>query len=80
MNQEYVRDNVIGLITLKTDLQARDIVESMSLSDDLGLDSLDKIELAMDIETKFNVIIQDGEYAHIKTVKDVINEVSSKLG
>lgn len=44
-----------------------------SLSDDLGADSLDAIELIMAVEEAFSVEIDDSEAAKIRLVSDIVN-------
>ena len=52
-----------------------------TLSEDLGLDSLDMIEVIMDIEDAFdyNIEIYDEEQEHIQTVEDLFNLVLNKF-
>lgn len=47
--------------------------EDSRLDDDLGFDSLDKIEVCMQIEKDFGIEIHDDEMDRIKTVGDVVN-------
>ena len=47
--------------------------EESRLDDDLGFDSLDKIEVCMQIERDFGIAIHDDEMDRIKTVGDVLN-------
>lgn len=47
--------------------------EDSRLDDDLGFDSLDKIEVCMEIEKDFGIVIHDDEMDRIKTVGDVVN-------
>ena len=42
---------------------------------DLGLDSLDKIELALDVELKFNIDLPGDTMDKARTVKDLIDIV-----
>lgn len=46
---------------------------------DLGLDSLDTVELMMAIEDKFSIIIDDEESASLVDLDSVVNLVQSKL-
>ncbi len=43
------------------------------LSDDLGADSLDAVELIMAIEEEFDIEIDDASATKIKTVQDIID-------
>jgi len=47
--------------------------EESRFDSDLGFDSLDRIEICMNIERKFNIEISDDEVASINTVGDAIN-------
>lgn len=49
-----------------------------TIEDDLGADSLEKIELISDAEEKFQISITDEEISTTKTVQDFINLVKKK--
>lgn len=46
------------------------------LEDDLGFDSLDKVELTIHMEHRYDILIQDSNLTNIVTVNDLINEVT----
>jgi len=46
---------------------------------DLSADSLDKVELMMEIEREFNLSIPDEEMEKISTVQDAITLIETKL-
>ena len=48
-----------------------------SLSDDLGADSLDAVELGMAIDDAVGVSIADEDLPNIKTVQDLVDYVES---
>ena len=48
-----------------------------SLTDDLGADSLDAVELGMAIEDAIGVAIADEDLPNIKTVQDLVDYVES---
>lgn len=48
-----------------------------SLMDDLGADSLDAVELNMALEEAFSITIEDEKLAEFKTVKDIVDYISS---
>lgn len=52
---------------------------SKSLTDDLGADSLDTIELVMAIEEEFEIEIPDDDAETCKTVEDIINLVNRRI-
>jgi len=54
------------------------IIPETHLVDDLGFDSLDAVEFAMDLEEAFCIEIPDGVIDSIKTVQDVVNFIESQ--
>lgn len=49
-----------------------------NLKDDLGIDSLSAVELALELETEFDIRIEDDELAKLETVQDIINIIEAK--
>lgn len=49
-----------------------------NLVEDLGADSLDAVEIIMELEEKFNISIADEELSEIKTVKDLVTFIEEK--
>ena len=49
-----------------------------SFNDDLGADSLDLVELIMEMEEAFGVEIADEELEKIRTVQDVVDFLRKK--
>ena len=49
------------------------ITPEANLKDDLGIDSLAAVELALELETEFDIRIEDDELAKLETVQDIIN-------
>ncbi|ATY10509.1 acyl carrier protein [Amycolatopsis sp. VS8301801F10] len=54
-----------------------DVTEEKSFVDDLDIDSLSMVEIAVQAEDKFGVKIPDDELANLKTVGDAVNYVSA---
>lgn len=53
------------------------ITDENQTFDEVGLDSLDIIELVMEIESEFNVMIPDGRIENCKTFGDLAETVLS---
>ncbi len=53
------------------------VVPEASLTDDLGADSLDAVELGMAVEEALGVTISDEDLPKIKTVQDLIDYVEA---
>lgn len=49
-----------------------------NLKDDLGIDSLAAVELAMELENSFDCKIEDEELAKLVTVQDIVDLINTK--
>jgi acyl carrier protein len=55
-----------------------EVTSNARLVEDLGCDSLDMLELALDCENRFDLDIPDEDWAKIITVGDVISYLETK--
>ncbi|CAD1809692.1 acyl carrier protein [Candida parapsilosis] len=58
--------------------KAGEITESASFVQDLGLDSLDVVEVVMELEHEFNIQIPDNEADSLKTVGQAIDYIMAQ--
>lgn len=56
---------------------AADVTPEKSFVDDLDIDSLSMVEIAVQAEDKFGVKIPDDELANLKTVNDAVSYISA---
>ena len=56
---------------------AAEVSADKSFVDDLDIDSLSMVEIAVQAEDKFNVKIPDDELANLKTVGDAVNYITA---
>lgn len=56
------------------------VSDESDIFDDLGADSLDRIELVIDLEREFSVDIDDDSIERVQTVAQVIGVVERKVG
>ncbi|MCP8718141.1 MAG: acyl carrier protein [Asgard group archaeon] len=54
---------------------SKEITDSSSYTSDLGLDSLDVVEVIMELEHEFNIQIPDNEADSLKTVGQTIEYI-----
>jgi len=55
------------------------ITPEMSIHEDLGLDSLDTIELVAKLEEKFDIRIKDDDLVDVKTIQDIVDIANKYL-
>ncbi len=58
-------------------VSAADVTAEKSFTDDLDIDSLSMVEIAVQAEDKFGVKIPDDELANLKTVGDAVNYIAA---
>jgi len=73
-----LEEKVISIIMEQLDVTREECVPEASFIDDLGADSLDLVELIMEMEETFDVQIADNELEKIRTIKDVLDYIRSK--
>lgn len=66
-------EKVKAIIAEELGIEEDDIKLESDLTEDLGADSLDAIELIMEIESQFDCEIDDSEATKIKQVSDIVN-------
>lgn len=66
-------------IVEKLGVEESKVTENASFINDLGADSLDTVELIMELENRFNIQIPDEDQEKIQTVGDAITYVKSKV-
>ena len=60
-------------------VDAAEVTEAKSFVDDLDIDSLSMVEIAVQAEDKFGVKIPDDELANLKTVGDAVKYIAKNL-
>jgi len=70
-------DKVKEVIIDKLGVEEEKIVSEASFVDDLGADSLDTVELIMQLEEEFGIEIPDEEAEKMTTVKSVVDYIEA---
>jgi acyl carrier protein len=73
-----LEEKVITIIMEQLDVTRKECVPEASFIDDLGADSLDLVELIMEMEETFDTQIADNELEKIRTIKDVLDYLKNK--
>ncbi len=78
MSASGIEDKVLAIVSEQLNIPREDIKLESSIQDDLKADSLDIVELVMELEDEFEVSIPDSDYEKIKTVGDAVNYIVAK--
>ena len=70
---EKVREILVDQLDLDVDA----VTMESSITDDLGADSLDVVDIIMSLEDEFGLEIPDEEVESIKTVEDIVRYIEA---
>lgn len=73
-----VFDKIRKIIVEQLDVDEDKVTAEASITEDLGADSLDVVDLVMSIEESFDLEIPDEEVENIKTVGDIVKFIETK--
>ncbi len=71
---EKVRDIIVDTLSC----EAEEVTMEASLTDDLGADSLDAVELNIALEEELGISIDDEDRPNMKTVGDIVRYLEAK--
>ncbi|MBO8155271.1 MAG: acyl carrier protein [Bacillaceae bacterium] len=74
-----VFDRVKNIIVDRLDVDEAKVTMEASFKDDLEADSLDVVELVMELEDEFDMEISDEDAEKIETVGDAVEYINSRL-
>ena len=74
-----IAEKVRKIIVDKLGVDESEVVPEANLTNDLGADSLDTVELIMEFEKEFNISIPDEQAEGITTVGDAITYLEENV-
>ena len=75
LTQDQIVDGLAGIVEEVAGVDKDDVTVEKSFVDDLDIDSLSMVEIAVQAEDKFGVKIPDDELANLKTVGDAVDYI-----
>ena len=77
MTVQEIEDKVISIVSEQMGINKAEITREVSFINDLNADSLDIVELVMELEDSFEMQIPDEEAEKIKTVGQAIDYIAA---
>ena len=77
MTHSTIEERVMQIVCDNLGVSREQVTRKTSFQDDIGADSLDVVELVMELEEKFKIQIPDEEAEKIKTVGAAVDYVVS---
>ncbi len=73
-----VFEKVRAILVEQMDVDEDTVTMESSITDDLGADSLDVVDMVMSLEEEFDVEIPDEEIESMRTVGDIVRFIEQK--
>jgi acyl carrier protein len=80
MNEQEILAGLGEIVEEIAGVPADEVTPTKSFVDDLDIDSLSMVEIAVAAQDKFGVEIPDDQLKDLTTVQDVVNFVSKNAG
>ncbi|MGE0450880.1 MAG: acyl carrier protein [Vicinamibacterales bacterium] len=74
-----VHDRLVEICCEELGVESEEVTPDASIDDDLGADSLDRLELALSLEQQYEIDISDADLARLRTVADVERYVTERI-
>lgn len=71
-------DQIKKVLVEAINVDEEEVTPEAKLNEDLGIDSLAAVELALELENTFDIRIEDEELAKLVTVQDVMDIIEKK--
>ena len=78
MTEEELLKKITAVVVEKLGVKPEDVTREASFVNDLGADSLDRVELVMALEDEFEVEILDSDAEKFAKVADVVAFIEAK--
>ncbi|GAA0831974.1 MULTISPECIES: acyl carrier protein [Streptosporangium] len=77
LTEQEILAGIGKIVNEITGIPASEVTPEKSFVDDLDIDSLSMVEIAVAAQDEFGVEIPDDQLKHLKNVKDVINFIQN---
>ena len=77
MNKEIIQEKLMKIID--DIFRIHGDIKNCDKFQDIGIDTLDKVELVMECENVFNISISDDDWQNINSIDDIINYLYKRL-
>lgn len=78
-DRNEIRDKVLDIVSEHLNKPKDGLTEEMHIVNDLGADSLDAVEIVMDIEDAFDLSIPEEDAEKIQTIADAVAYVEKAV-
>lgn len=76
IDEKKLMDEVCSAIAKQLRKPIAEVTATKKLKEDLNADSLDLVELMMNLEERYNITIADEDLVNLKTIQDVVTYIA----
>jgi acyl carrier protein len=80
MDRAEIQEKVTTALAERFDKDASELSDSTRFAEDLDADSLELVEVVLDLEESFSVSIDESEMEDVKTIGEAVDLIAQKLG
>ncbi len=77
MTEQEIRDQLSEILVQQFEIDANDVQPQAHLYDDLGIDSIDAVDLIVRLKEITGLRIPPEDFKNVRTVEDVVRVVTS---
>ena len=74
-----LQDSLRQLVSSQLGVELDEVVQDARILDDLGADSLDVVELVMNLEEAFDIVVPDEDIEGMQTIGDVQSYLAGRV-
>ncbi|RIA90795.1 acyl carrier protein-like protein [Glomus cerebriforme] len=78
LSRQNIESRIIDIVKAFDKVDESKVNSDARFADDLGLDSLDTVEVVMNIEEDFSIEIPDKEADEIRSIKDAVDYIAKR--
>ncbi|MDR2972776.1 MAG: phosphopantetheine-binding protein [Bacteroidales bacterium] len=79
MTKEEIKEIVTNFLVEELEIEENKIADEALLKDDLGIDSLDFVDIVVIVERNFGFKIKPEEMADVRTLSHFVDYIESKV-
>ncbi|MGN0795842.1 MAG: acyl carrier protein [Christensenellales bacterium] len=78
MDKTEILEKLRDLVCEQLRLERNEVQLETEIKKGLGADSLDLVEMLMNVESEWNIIVDDSEVSDLRLVSDVVDMIARK--
>lgn len=79
MEKKEILEKIRDLVCEQLSIERDSVKPETEIYKGLGADSLDLVEMLMNVESEWDIVVEDGEVGDLKVIGDVVDLVYKKI-